>query len=295
MVMQVFIDESYSQNGTFILGGYLASAEAWAEFSREWETLLPTARRGNSGKHRFKMNEMAQDGYMESVEPFYRVIEKYASASMWCGMETGMIGRALNRIWVESGKILWQDNDGEYDFAFYNLLDVFHLKRLEAGEIFEKITAGQEVDFYFDDHSMKKVIRAGWDTFLRNRPEETIGLYGAEPRFENDEVFLPLQAADFFSWWVRKGHETGRLDQVLHGDFGLWKENRRIPGLGWWYDEDMLVASLIDWLRRGSIGWSEPIYDAKYHPRPEPAPPSNRPSLAARAKSLLASWKRGRS
>jgi hypothetical protein len=33
MVLQAFIDDSYTPNGVFVLGGYVASAEAWAELS----------------------------------------------------------------------------------------------------------------------------------------------------------------------------------------------------------------------------------------------------------------------
>src|SRR3981081_2765566 len=68
VVLQAFIDESYTENGGFVLAGYIASAGAWAEFASEWESLLPFAMQGKSGKHRFKMSEMAQ--YMDRVPAF---------------------------------------------------------------------------------------------------------------------------------------------------------------------------------------------------------------------------------
>jgi hypothetical protein len=99
MVLQAFIDESCSEGGGFVLGGYIAPVEAWAEFSKEWELLLPSTMRGNNGKHRFKMSEMAR--HMDRVPPFYRVIEKYASMSVFCRINIGDLRRATDRIWVE--------------------------------------------------------------------------------------------------------------------------------------------------------------------------------------------------
>jgi hypothetical protein len=73
MVLQAYFDDSYTENGTFVLAGYVASVAAWAAFSQEWEALLPTlpaTARGHSGKLRFKMSEMQR--YLDRVPLFIR-------------------------------------------------------------------------------------------------------------------------------------------------------------------------------------------------------------------------------
>ena len=57
---QAFVDGSARRpDGDFILGGHIATAETWANFSKEWEELLPLAPLAKNGKRHFKMSEMA--------------------------------------------------------------------------------------------------------------------------------------------------------------------------------------------------------------------------------------------
>lgn len=41
VVLQAYIDDSRGDDGTFVLAGYIATAESWAKFAGEWEELLP--------------------------------------------------------------------------------------------------------------------------------------------------------------------------------------------------------------------------------------------------------------
>src|SRR6266581_2516144 len=78
LVLQAFIDDSADQDsGVFALGGCIATAEAWAKFSKEWERLLPMAKLGKSGVRRFKMKEMATKDYIDKVPLFFRVLEDH--------------------------------------------------------------------------------------------------------------------------------------------------------------------------------------------------------------------------
>ena len=45
MVFQAFVEESEDQSGTdiIVLAGYVATAEAWAAFSKEWAAMPPMA------------------------------------------------------------------------------------------------------------------------------------------------------------------------------------------------------------------------------------------------------------
>jgi hypothetical protein len=60
MAIQAYMDDSFSPGGVHVLAGYVAPAESWAAFSKEWEQLLPRALPGKTGKYRFKMKEMAR-------------------------------------------------------------------------------------------------------------------------------------------------------------------------------------------------------------------------------------------
>jgi hypothetical protein len=83
MVFQAFMDESHTESTTYVLGGYIADAEVWAKFAKDWEELLPlTYRSKKTGKYRFKMREMVKR--MEHVPAFYALIEKHDLFSLSC-------------------------------------------------------------------------------------------------------------------------------------------------------------------------------------------------------------------
>ena len=181
VVLQAFTDESYDQGGIFALGGYIASAEAWAEFAKEWEDLLP--RFGvldKDGEYHFKMREMATTAErLERVPAFYRVIEKYAITAFSCSLYMSELQSARERIYVPGLKINYAGFWGSpYKIAFKALLDTFHGYREEFPQI---IPLDEKVDFYFDNHSEKGGIRAAWDEYMANGPPIVRQRYGVEP------------------------------------------------------------------------------------------------------------------
>jgi CDP-glycerol glycerophosphotransferase (TagB/SpsB family) len=265
VVLQAFVDDSYTPNGVFVLAGYVATAEAWAKFSDEWEKLLPLARRNNRGTHRFKMSEMTHD--LEHIIPFYRVIEKYALMSLSCKIDMRDLNRAKSRVWVEDRLTMsWGPAEYPYTFCTESLLGIFHGRRVARSfseRLNEILSLDQQVDFYFDEQSQKIAILSAWENFIESHADEAKGLFGATPRFEDDEKFLPLQAADFWAWWVRRGYETNTIQKLQSGDFGLWKGNIHIPGTAIELNEDQIVQLLMMMIRR-HIGHTKPIYDGKF-------------------------------
>jgi hypothetical protein len=83
-------------------------------------------------------------------------------------------------------------------------MDLFHQARFDERTA-RIIPINKKVDFYFDKNTASKSIHLAWTDYIENRSPEIKEMYGNEPRFEDDEDFLPLQAADFWAWWVRKG------------------------------------------------------------------------------------------
>lgn len=49
VAVQAYIDDSYNEDGTFVLAGHVATADAWEAFSREWEQALPMGLRDERG------------------------------------------------------------------------------------------------------------------------------------------------------------------------------------------------------------------------------------------------------
>jgi hypothetical protein len=102
---QAFIDDSARRpDGDIVLAGHIATAEAWAHFAKEWEELLPLATLAKNGKYHFKMSEMARsERGIERTKPFYRLIEKYAVASIAYRMSLEDFARAIERVQSPAG------------------------------------------------------------------------------------------------------------------------------------------------------------------------------------------------
>jgi hypothetical protein len=221
VLYQAFVDESFENDGIFVLGGCVATAESWANFSREWEKLLPSATIGKSGKYRFKMKEMAEnDERMARVPAFFRVIEDHIVGFISATIDASEVRRARDRLFVPNAAIDWDRYRSPWYFAFLCLMDKFHAERAVLDEL---IPQDATVDFYFDERREKKSIIESWDDYLSLRPFRSN--YGATPRFENDEDFLPLQAADFWAWWVRKWRIEGTPERIGKCDFGAFRKN----------------------------------------------------------------------
>lgn len=229
---EAFIDDSYSTD-EFVLAGHIAPAEAWAAFSKEWEELLPLGTRTKNGKFHFKMSEMAQfPDRMKRVPASYALIEKYVTLSVSVRLNLLEFRRAHEITKTKLSHIGLAPDYGKwcnpFVMAFKGLMDEFHLSRSEDA-IKGKIPIDAKVDFIFDDQSEKKFLLREWEDYLSKR-EEARSLFSSHPRFENDQEFLPLQAADLWAWWVREWYEEDASvypDKMRAFDFGAWQGKSR--------------------------------------------------------------------
>lgn len=222
MALQAFLDDSRTDEGQFyVLAGYIASPETWAQFSRDWEERLPLAVVQDDGRYRFKMSEMARFNRMENVPAFYNLIARHLRTSVSCILDVAALHRALDDlsadVLLDTGQEVpvdlgdyHQRRSNPFFIAFRALMDTFHNSVARQPDL---LPVGEVVDFYFDDTSDKKAIRESWDEYLKSKPEDVRATFGREPVFEDDEEFLPLQAADFRAWWVRMwAEELGALN-----------------------------------------------------------------------------------
>jgi Protein of unknown function (DUF3800) len=229
---QAFIDESVGPAGEFVLAGHIATAETWAQFSKAWEAILSYGTRAKNGALHFKMSEMAQnDARMKRVPLFSEVIDEYIQDSISLRMSIADFESAQRRFQSFAATLRlsvdFKAFANPYYFTFWALLGAFHRQR---GKFVSHLPLEEKVDFYFDDKSEKKPILAAWDDYLSTFDDEVRQRFGATPRFENDQDFLPLQAADFWAWWVREWYEedeTEMPDKMRNFNFGSWKGKRR--------------------------------------------------------------------
>lgn len=244
MVFQAFIDDSYSygEGGVYVLAGHIASAEVWAAFSKDWKELLPLAPLDHRGRRNFKMSQMNQSAErLSNLVAFYRVIERHVPFSLYFYFRMDDLRRAKSRVHLPRGQIDWGSFDSNFVFAFSGLMGMFHKHKDRVDAI---LGSDEIIDFIFDNQSEKKQILAGWDEYIEYRSDDIRSWFGTSPRFEDDQKFLPLQAADFFAWYVRasiaKGLEPG------HGTFFKWEVKRPIHCLSMTMNEDQIVRYLAE-------------------------------------------------
>lgn len=262
MTLQAVIDDSRDEDGVFVLAGYISSAEMWAEFCEEWEKLLPLTKPRKSGQPRFKMAEMASSPeYMRHVPAFFRVIEKHVIASLSVRFSVRDLRFVQNCILVPGIEVDWGRFANPYHVCFKSLMDKFHLSRPQLDFV---LGSENKVDFIFDNTSEKSVILSSWDEYIAARDTESIKYYGRHPSFRDDENFPPLQAADFWAWWVRKWHKQERHDRILNWDFdgfgkSVEKKHLRVDIL---LNQDDLMHNMTN-LLRSQIPPDHPIVDLR--------------------------------
>lgn len=225
-----FIDESYSTE-EFVLGGYIQTADVWARFEADWAELLPEyGVKGKDGVAQYHMFDMK--GRMDDVKRFSDVIDKYELYPVSFRMNLEDFRNAITiveRRFEQQGiKVYWERWSDPYYFGFRHFLDGFHRRR---DTLEPEIPVDAKIDFYFDRRSDKHIILDAWsDVRTRMSPDEE-QRYGQDPRFENKQEFLALQAADFYAWWAREWYEEDNSDiptKLELKDYGNWRGKRRL-------------------------------------------------------------------
>jgi hypothetical protein len=263
--VRAFIDET-EKDGVFVLGGYLAGVDAWARFSAEWEPMVERygVLTDDGGKH-FKMQEMAKsEERMERVPWFYRIIERHALAALHVRFNLSALEGARRRISVPNVTVDYGFALNPWLVAYRALMETLNDSAPRA-EMASFLPEDAVVEFFFDERLEKKQLRRFWDEYLAERSPETRRWYGPEPRFENDRVFLPLQAADLWVWWVREWHKSGTVKAMLdRPEFGSWTAKRlEMPCFDIWFEEDDVTAVLIR-LIQSQLGPEYMVIDTKY-------------------------------
>jgi hypothetical protein len=201
----------------FVLGGYIASNEAWALLSDEWRLLLEREPRLDS----FKMSYMAQtDARMKRAEEFYRIIEKNVAGYVACVIYTDEMLKA-------ESSITWPPNYINQHVARNPYFSAFHSIFRNLIEHQHELGIEEQIQLVFDTQSEMEIALASHDYLILSTPPKLHHLLST-PRFEDDKTTPPLQAADLYAWWVRKW----AIEQLLSREENFaWQRSRKIRGI----------------------------------------------------------------
>jgi Protein of unknown function (DUF3800) len=269
MGIQAYLDDSYSAGGVHVLAGYVAPAESWTAFSKEWEQLLPRALPGKTGKHRFKMKEMAHR--MDDVPAFFNVISNHALYCFSVMTRSEDYDHAKDRIWSNNAELIWTPHEDIKNLMLRVLIWSLYDNVFGDDRNATWIKPGETLDLYIDNDATPEWVLDDeeWEHILRSVPEHVREYIGQKPQYVDDEDCLPLQAADFLAWWVRKGYEDGNIPDIARGNFGTWK-GKHIPGFGLAATEDQITETLMGYFRKGvRIPGQVNVFDSKTKPKDE--------------------------
>jgi Protein of unknown function (DUF3800) len=231
MVLNAYIDGSGTGDPKhLVLAGYIATADIWIEFSKDWKAQLDEAKLPY-----FKMHE--QVARPEIAAWFYRLIEKHdIKAAISCVIHTDELVRVNRSIKYPPHIINTEQIENPYYFGFKAIIDVLAQNQ-------QKLGISGPVNFIFDEESEKERVLQGWELMKAASSPEIAKLYGETPAYQNDKKIMPLQAADLYAWWILKWEREGLIEAVRDLPFA-WETKKNIARLAMRFRErDFLIET----------------------------------------------------
>lgn len=206
-MLATYIDDSgRGQKPTFVFAGWVARAEHFIAFDKEWQSILDEKPRLAylKTKHAMALHPGEQfkgwtrkqidariDKFMKAIETHY--LARVSISVPYKHFETHYLGRIAERM------------DTPYVFAAYLVMIG------AVGSLYEE-GCRETVQFVYDTTDWKEqdLITSGWRHMVDTAPPRFRPLLGNPPDFRDDKVVLPLQAADLYAWHLRKAHMLSR-------------------------------------------------------------------------------------
>jgi hypothetical protein len=208
VILRAYFDDSGSNANepVYVLGGFMAPVEAWADFSEAWRAVLV----GPPHLEYFKMNEayrlkMQFEGWHAAerdarVVELARVIAKFATHRIISNVSRRQFDAAMVRFHAAKG---FTDKEfplglDPYFILFYDLATTIAWVRRREG-------LGEDCEYVFDHHNALGDRTVGyWEMFLENLSDGLRPFAGRKPVHQDDKLALPLQAADLYAWQMRR-------------------------------------------------------------------------------------------
>jgi Protein of unknown function (DUF3800) len=194
--LRAVIDDSGSGGDSpwFVLAGYLGTVEAWGAFGKPWRAVLD----GPPKLEYFKHSEvygsdnqwagMSTTERNERIDAFIRVIGKHALRSIYVRLKQQDYDEVI-KPYIPSK---WQN---AYYFLFIGFLSAATMTAKYLGDV-------EHVEFFFDSNrEVEKPSRTlyGQAANLAQFRDRVKNIH-----YEDEKVFLPLQAADLLAWQIRR-------------------------------------------------------------------------------------------
>jgi hypothetical protein len=210
MVLQAYVDDSGSdgEGKYFVLAGFIAPANKWAEFSDIWNQTLKKF----PGADYFKMVEAyhlhgefdRRKGWTEElrdqrIDELVSVIKTYAYIKISASISHAEFQKTMRDRPVPIRRYAT-------DFPYILLAERIILRTCRLSE---KLALSEPCDFIFDTQDgISKEMKLWWPSFqklLEKRLGQSVTKYlGREPIFVDEKEFIPLQAADLLAWNLRR-------------------------------------------------------------------------------------------
>jgi Protein of unknown function (DUF3800) len=231
LMLQAYVDGSGTGDPNFlVIAGYVAEAETWAEFSKEWKVKLDEA-----GIPFFKMVQMATK--LEIAGWFYRTLEQFdIKASIACVINTKELIEVEKTIKYPSYLTNPEASPNPYFWGFKYIIGTlaYHQERLNLLE---------PVNFIFDDESEKEKIPRAWSLMKDAMPPSMSRLMGDTPIYRDDKKSMPLQAADLYAWWVLKWQRENAADWGHKMPFP-WEKKKKFQSISAYFGRRSFLADI---------------------------------------------------
>lgn len=198
-MLKAYLDDS-TMNGTVaVLAGWVAPAETWAAFSREWDEALRMSPRIEYFKwaeaYNFvgEFHGISEASRDEKVKLLVSVIAEFRPLGLACSVPLDLYQSIFGG---NPDRVL----RNPYHFCLFSIVTQL-LKFLTDSGIAEK------VDFYFDEQpGQMEAISNSWESLKRLATPEMKQIIG-NISFCNDREVVPLQAADLSAGRTREVSE----------------------------------------------------------------------------------------
>jgi hypothetical protein len=235
LVMQAYVDDSI-EPPVFVLAGFVARAEQWAELTARWRETRDKPPR----LEYFKMKEAhALQGQFRGwskadrntrLAEFVDIIREHVLVAVYSVVHQRDYHNVMK-------KRLAAQLDNPYWLMYHSIM-------MTVGRWEEGLGLHEPVDFIFDEQGRQsEQVESIHSILIEHAPSGIRALFGARPDHRDDKETLPLQSADLLAWHVRraqeekdKGHDfdtpTMRSLRAIPHVEDLWTRERLVGFLG---------------------------------------------------------------
>lgn len=208
MVLQAFIDDSGTRGREpfFSLGGFISTADMWKEFAAEWQAELdrePSIPYFSMHSAFYPRNGPFKGWKQRQIErrvsEFLKIIKSYAQVRVSCSLRRDDYEQFVNR------ELFPPQINHPYFVCFWRLI-------IATTTIAHNMKWNSPIDFIFDEQGKMGLETVAWYPIIKRiAPKAHKPYFGSPPIFKDDKIFLPLQAADLYAWYVRRNFRENKI------------------------------------------------------------------------------------